>query len=496
MGKTTTFFRYAPVPLALLSSVLFAWSLPSHNQEWLGWFALAPLLFAASQIPRTLWAFGLGVLTGIVTGMIQVGFRGAPGSLNYAYVPYIWIAFVFGVVAAFAQWSRRQRGGSGVRWILSVAGVGVAAEWLTHLSPLPVNIALCQHRTLPIIQIASVTGIWGVSFLLYLVNAAFAEAGLTNIRKAALPLTVAATLLLLNAGFGFLAVEARAVREKSESVERNPFFKQIIVAAIQDYNGMEAQGKDPYAPTPPDNLPDSVELIRQAAKKGALLIVGTENAFGYSFTPDEPRCEMNRVARETGRYLVVGHEMNAKPTPFNCASLVSPEGKTLGTHHKIALFLGERQTMQAGVHASAFDSPLGKIGMLICFDNCYTLPAREAALAGAVLIAQPNYDPPTPNAALHHLHAAVTPFRAVENRLPIIRADPNGQSQIVDSTGRITATAPMYRSQALTGKVFLSPTPGGTFFTHWGDWFVYLCLAGLSAATFAPLILLRRQERK
>src|SRR6266849_3878272 len=109
--------------LAFAAGMLLAFSLPPFDIEWLGWVALAPLL---------------------------------------------------GAVAAMAAASRRRW--HGLRWVLFVAGAGVAAEWLTAFSPLPLNLALCQYRTLHVIQVASLTGIWGVSFLVWWTNAALADA--------------------------------------------------------------------------------------------------------------------------------------------------------------------------------------------------------------------------------------------------------------------------------------------------------------------------------
>lgn len=478
--------RGLPFSLAVVSGILFALALPPYNFEVLGWMALVPLLFAASRTPRALWAFGLGATSGGAAGAFYVGFRGAGTSLDYAYVPFIWMAAVFGLTALFAS-VMRARGWRGVPFVVGVACAGVAAEWLTFLTPLPVNFALTQYQNWFILQPASVVGIWGVSFLLYVTNAAIADYVLRACSEAETKardenryrvLCFPVTLIVLT----FLLL---GLLENS-----NSGVATLQVAAIQDYSGTEAQGKDPYAPPPKDDLPDSAALIRQSQNLSrtpspelktvgpAELIVGAENAYGYAFTPNNPNSEANRLAWETGRYLVVGHEMNVKgvPRPYNCASLISPQGKTLATHHKIALFLGERQTMQAGTRATVADTPLGKIGMLICFDTCYTAPTRDAVRQGAQLIAVPNFDPPTPRATLHYLHAAVMPFRAVENHVAIIRADPNGKSQIISPSGAILGEAAMYEAIALVRGVPLGDGKG-TLYTHFGDWFAYLCLA-------------------
>ena len=99
--------------------------------------------------------------------------------------------------------------------------------------------------------------------------------------------------------------------------------------------------------------------------------------------------------------------------------------------------------------------------------------------AGARLVVVPNYDPPTPRLILHRLHATLIPFRAVENRVPFVRADTNGLSQIVAATGRIVGQSPLPASDVLVRDVPLGDG-NGTIFTRLGDWLVYVCLLVLA----------------
>jgi apolipoprotein N-acyltransferase len=209
-----------------------------------------------------------------------------------------------------------------------------------------------------------------------------------------------------------------------------------------------------------------------------------------AFTPDARLNPTADLARELNVTLVVGHSEPGQPRPFNAASIVAPDGSVKGTHRKIHLFLGERQSVQPGQAARAFATDLGKIGVEICFDTCYTGVTRRVARDGAQLIAMPNYDPPTPHGVLHRLHAALLPFRAVENHVPFVRADPNGLSQIIDATGRILAQSPLYTGDTLVADVALGDGRG-TFFTRLGDWLVYLCVVVLVASVAVCL----RQRR-
>ena len=497
-----------PLLLACLTGLLFAFSLPPYDQEWLGWFAFAPLLLAAPG-RRPLEAVGLGLVAGAVCGAAQAGWHHDTARLFWAYIPFLWLAFLLGFVAAAAAtvpaaWNPTRR-------VLFLTCAGVSGEWLTSFLPLPLNIALCQYRALPLIQIASVTGIWGVSFLLWWVNAALAElvpgtsplapnpggtgeegaaghegaassapthlALLSRLRGRGRgwgPIAIGAALVLLSLGFGGLRMA------------HSPLTPRLRMAATQDLTREETGDL-----APPGVETDRVQMTRRAAARGAKLIVWSEEALGGEFTPGDPKDETRQLARQLGTALVVGYSDDTRPKPFNCAAYVAPDGAVLGpVHHKIHLYLSERETNRPGHSATTVATPQGRVGLEICFDSCYTNTTRQEAGQGARLIALPNYDPPTPRGVLHRLHGAMLPFRAVENGVPFVRADSNGLSQIVDAQGRIIGQSPLFTPDVLVGDVALGDGRG-TFFTRSGDWLAYICLAVVSVS-----LLLRLRPRR
>lgn len=464
-----------PLGLALGAGLLFALSLPPYNREPLAWVALAPLL-VASHGRRPLEAIGLGIVAGLAGGLLHARWNIHADSLLLGYLPFLWLAMFFGVVALAGR-TARLRGWNGLPWIGFVACAGVAAEWLTTFSPLPLNIALSQHRDLDVIQIASVTGIWGVSFVLWLVNAALADALLQR-RLGRLPVGVTIALFCLAYGWGMLAHGQEFARELNQISDGHP----LRVAAIQDFSPGEAANILPEDKNTDADAPDREALTRQAVARGAKLVVWSEECLGAAFAPNDATDSTNTLARQTKAYLVVGYSDGHHPRPFNCAALVDPQGRTLGVHHKIRLFMGERQVVEAGHQARAFPAGFGKVGLEICFDSLYTGVTRQLARDGARVVAMPNFDPPTPNGVLHELHSAVLPFRAVENRLPFVRSDSNGASQIVDASGRIVGQSPLWTTDVLVGTVALGEGRG-TVFTRWGDWFAYLCVTFFTAAT-------------
>jgi apolipoprotein N-acyltransferase len=464
--------------LALIAGLLFALALPPYNQEWLGWFAFAPLLVAADG-RRPLEAVGLGLIAGLTGGLVHARWHSDSSAMLLAYLPFLWLAVFFGVVALAGRTARAHHW-SGLPWIGFVACSGVTAEWLTTFSPLPLNVALCQYRDLPLIQLASITGIWGVSFLIWLVNATLALAALER-RLRPQTLGIAAILLLGTLLWG-----------RTRLLPKAPNTPILRVAAIQDYSpgeagnvaGVLAETKDT------DDDPDREAMTRQAATEGAKLVVSSEESLGSAFQPDDPQDGTHLLAQQTHTALVVGFSDDHTPHPHNCAALVLPDGRTAGVYHKTHLFLGERQMVTPGSATPTFASPLGRVGMEICFDSLYTDITRGLARHGAQIVAMPNFDPPTPQGVLHELHSALLPLRAVENRVPFVRSDSNGVSQIIQADGRVIAQAPLWKPAVLIADVPLSDGHG-TLFTRWGDWFAYLCITG----TLVDVFSLRRPLR-
>jgi len=306
-----------PLLACLLTGVLFALSLPPFEWEWLGWAAFVPLLWAAPG-RRPLEAVGMGILAGAICGVVQAGWYHDTSRLFWAYIPFLWLSFLFAVVALAAavvpaQWKPARR-------VLFVASVGVGGEWLTSFLPLPLNIALCQYKNLPLIQIAEWTGIWGVSFLLWWVNAALADYAL---RRRFIPVGLGLGLVgLVLAYEGLLLVQTPAD------------LPRITVAAIQDLTREETGDLAPAT-----TGVDRVHMTSQAVKQGAKLVVWSEESLGAEFTPDSPKDETRELARHLHTPLVVGYSDDTRPKPFNCAAYIGSDGDVLSpVHHKIHLY--------------------------------------------------------------------------------------------------------------------------------------------------------------
>lgn len=175
----------------------------------------------------------------------------------------------------------------------------------------------------------------------------------------------------------------------------------VRVASIV-YGG---QHPERVAPECRENNNCAIEmLIRQAHAQRAQLIVAPE--YGLDQSGDEPdplvgtlsyempaRAHLARrfaaLADELDVYLVINLETREGTDNFNTQLAFDPSGRLVAKHHKFELYGGERDTMTAGHDVSIFDTPFGRVGLLICAD-IYGDPALHRRLTrelGANIIA-------------------------------------------------------------------------------------------------------------
>lgn len=203
---------------------------------------------------------------------------------------------------------------------------------------------------------------------------------------------------------------------------------------------------------------------------------------------------------------------------FNSAWLVKPGiGLTNHVYNKIQLvpfgetaplvdmipYFQEKIMMvgsfQKGVAFTTFETSGTRYGGLICFESAFAALARGLARNGAQMICvltndawyDPNYLiqaggfwgtlfqlPVLRSLAAsgpdQHFEHSI--FRAIETRLPVIRAANTGVSAIVLPSGRVAETIP-FRQQGILIRTVLAPGHDLTFYTRYGDWFAQLCLA-------------------
>ncbi len=510
--------RSAVFAQAALSGLLVALSFPlgaplpwgDHPGWWpLGWVALAPLMIAAaSSRTRTTAAIG-GLICGVTSHALilawMIPFLGRWGMLPW---PIAWVVFLLLVVylACFqAVWAFCVRvwcdrlGEAAACAIAPAAWAGL--EWVrAHLfggfpwSPLGAS----QHSQPQALQIADLTGVYGVSFALACGSGAIAILFRRRAMSRGSAAVVAAVLVGCIGGTWVYGI----VRDRDDAGGGADDAPPIEVALIQA-NVPQPEKWDPDERARIEQV--HLDLTRRAAAGGARLIVWSESSVPRSVTADpDYEALLARLAAETGAEILVGSVAYATEAgvrvPYNRAFLVRPGAGVTGRYDKqrlvpfgeyvpMARVLGflesvvaEASDFRAGPARAPLPSGGATIGPLICYEAIFPSLARRGVRQGADLLVNITNDAWYAGTAMPRQHLALSAVRAVELRRTLLRCANTGISAIVDPRGRTVARTEEDETAILRGRV--TPSTEVSAYAAVGDVFAAACaiLALLAAA--------------
>lgn len=375
----------------------------------------------------------------------------------------------------------------GLLAVLLLPAVWVATELLrTHLfSGFPwVLLGYSQTRALPVAQVASLVGIYGLSALVAFVNAALAYAVLGG-RLRARVVASAIVMVLATGLWGAWRLS------RGELLRAG---RPITVAMLQ---GNIAQ-EEKWDPTRRQLILDRyVRMTREAAARGARFIIWPESATPFLLEEDlAGGAAVRRLAQETGARLLVGSdqiERGSPPRAYNAAFLIGPDGRTLGVYRKIHLVpFGEYVPFRRllffveplvesvadftpGADAVQLPLGIGAASTAICYEVVYPALIRRFVLAGSQLLTTITNDAWYGRSSAPHQHFEQAAMRAIEQGRYLARAANTGISGIVDPYGRVLERTPIFEEAIVIGEVRLIDTR--TIYARIGDLFAYLCAA-------------------
>lgn len=447
MKNARAYYPILAVALSGVSGALLAFALPPRGYALLGWIAFLPLLLAA-RISRPLIAAGCGLLCSLACALIVSG----PVTEDYQFGNLVAAFGGLGLVLAFAAGfsSMGKKLSPGVQPFF-IACAGVTAELLSVMV-FPISSAITQYQNPAMSKLASVTGIWGVSFLVWLVPAAIIAA--VQKQKAA-----------------WLAIAIALTAVVSPLVVRFPIGHSggfVRVSAIQ--------------------APDAYSAARQTRRVRGLanVVVWPE----HHMVEDDATAAS--AAGRNGVYVVADfRESLGGGKSYNTAYLFSPDGRLIGKQRKRFPFGDEDRTVKRGNVSQPVKCNGFTAGMAICFDTQFTTVIRDLANKGADVILVPVHDPEMPNCLFSYLHTATLPFRAAENAVPIAAAEGDGLSCIIQASGKMVLRAGEHTIEPITADVVLRDTR--TIASMIGDSFAYVC--GLAMiGTLAATLVCKKQK--
>jgi apolipoprotein N-acyltransferase len=550
---------------SLLSGVLLILAYPDYDVAWLAWIALVPLILAIlSTTPKQgfflCFAFSVVLFSGVCRWIFEVS--------RYSILHHLLVNLILGVPLsgfgwAFAFLSSRR----GVIFALSTAPfMWVSLEYVrSNLSFLSVPwglLAHSQYQTLSVIQISSVTGAYGVSFLIVMVNAALAALLLGRLKSALphqihprLPLPAPGRKKTPKGGVTTPQKEGRVAPPLSKGdaggfqISKKGITSLVTIAALLSILTLiygyftitnSITGKKIKISLVQGNIEQTKkwdrryrnyileryeELSRQASKDQRGLVIWPEAATpGFVLSDFALKKRITELVREMNTYFLIGSCEYPKfqktrsrvSGSGNTALFFSPEGNVLGQYLKIRLvpfaeyvpyqklipwprFIvpeGKKVFEVPGNEITLFDLQAAKFGVLICWESIFPGLFRSFVKEGAHFMVNITNEGWFYKPTIFHQYVAMNVFRAVENRVYLVRCANTGISCFIDPYGKVIDRVKDNKGQdihvpgVLTVSVIASDSK--TIYTRWGDWFSFLNIA----CSIACLILTLTRRRR
>jgi apolipoprotein N-acyltransferase len=351
-----------------------------------------------------------------------------------------------------------------------------------------------QVTVLAVAQLASVLGVYGLTTLVALVNAAIAYSMLANGRARAKTLVGVGLLLVTVAGWGAWRIgDGSLVRQGTA----------IRVGLVQ---GNIEQTLKWRADQARRIFTTYIAMTRDVVRRGAQYVIWPESSTPFTFEGDPVgNSEMRALARELGVPILFGSDQDAGADKhYNAAFQLAPDGMTSAVYRKIHLVpFGEFvplanwltifpplvQTLAGFAPFSAGESmvmlPVGlhKASTAICYEVVYPSLVREAVLGGSELLTTITNDAWYGHSSAPFQHFAMASMRAIEHGRYLARAANTGISGVVDPYGRVVARSGIFEEVGLVEEVrFLT---GRTIYSAIGDVVAYAAMAIVLGALLA-----------
>ncbi len=495
----------------VLAGVLLWLSFPKYNYNFLIWIALVPLLYAIEG-KSILQAFYTGIVAGIVfnTGLIYwITFV----VVHYGNLPaYIGIAVMLLLAAYLSLYTGLVCGGiiffqnRGIELIVSAPLLWTCLEYCKSVffTGFPwenLGYSLCEHTFL--IQIADITGVYGLTFLIVFVNCLVYHILRAPMKKKTFFYAAVGIVFLISSySYGFY--RKGVVNKAIDTMQATAISLSLIQGNIDQSVKWNARYQD-------STLKTYKNLSMKSLGNGSDVIIWPETAVPFYFQNiDDRHREIIEIARVTKSNLIIGAPAYEKAEGgyryYNRAYVVDSEGAITKKYDKVHLVpFGEYVPLQKilyfasklvegagnftpGLEFAPIEIEGNKAGILICYEGIFPEISRDYCKKGAEFLINLTNDAWYGKTSAPYQHLSMLTLRAVENRVYIARAANTGISAIINPFGTPFKRTGLFEADILNGDII--PLKIATIYKKYGDIFVYGCFLIL-----AILILVLEKER-
>jgi apolipoprotein N-acyltransferase len=436
-------------------------------------------------------AFLLGLATGVVyfvgtvywTGAVLSTFGGLPSIL--AVVAVLLLASYLAIYPAlFSVVAARLIARAGAPALLVTPPIWVVSEFARGyvFGGFPwVPLGNSQVTVLPVVQIASLFGVYGVSMVVAFVNAAIAFALLESGRARIKVLAATAVMLVAVAAWGTWRIADNSLTRQGTPIRVGLI--QGNIAQEDKWNPREARRI----------FTTYIAMTRDAVRRGAQYVIWPESSTPFTFGEDPTGDQQVRaLAQEVGVPILVGSDEIVHTTPpasFNSAFQVGPDGRTAAVYRKMHLVpFGEfiplqrwisfvaplvKRLMPFSEGRSSVMLPVGahRASTSICYEVVFPALVRDAVNMGSELLTTITNDGWYGNSSAPFQHFEMASMRAIEQGRYLARAANTGISGVVDPYGRVVARSGIFEQAGMVEEArFLSTR---TVYARIGDVVAY-----------------------
>ena len=498
-----------------LSSLLMVFAFPPFDLWLIAWFGMVPLFFAVyeetpSVVFKTgfVWGFVFfaGTVYWVVNSMVNYGGVSIYASVLVLLLLVTVLSIYPAVFVYLASKLTGENQKSSVKNLIVVPCIWVSIEYIrTHLfTGFPwVLLGYSQTRNLAILQVADITGVYGISFLIVMFNffiflstSHFLKNGGVRFKEGAAVFLIIAVV----SGYGYIRIN------QIDELVKN--WKKMNIGIVQGNIDQSVKWNPEYQEK---TVEIYSELSMGMKDKGIELIVWPETATPF-YLQDDERLSHNvlTIAKTLSAKLITGSPAygyakgGGAVNYYNSVFLISKGGNIIGRYDKVHLVpFGEYvplkrflpfEKLVAGVGDFSPGSDMkplslnnGAAGILICFEAIFPHAAREFLKNGADFLITVTNDAWFGKSSAPYQHLSQSLARAVEGRVYLVRAANTGISAVVDPVGRIKTQSGIFTRESLIGTISLKEKSFKTFYTRYGDVFAIGCMI-ISIVMFINII--------